>query len=268
MNTKTQAVAEMPAARNKPSLVMKLATRFGVDADKMLTTLKQTAFRTEKEASNEQMMALLVVADQYGLNPWTKEIYAFEDKFKGIVPVVSVDGWTRIINERHELDSIEFGYAPDDAEDAWIECTIARKDRAKPLTIREYLSECRRDTGPWKSHPRRMLRHKALIQCARLAFGFAGIYDPDEAERIRDANAIDSTATVISTKPATAAPKAIAREIEAPNVVPLADIQRLIDSTGIPETEFLHKFEIDCLDSLPLARVTEALDYLRNVHSG
>ena len=30
----------------------------------------------------------------------------------------------------------------------------------------------------------RMLRHKALIQCARLAFGFTGIYDQDEAERI------------------------------------------------------------------------------------
>jgi hypothetical protein len=29
-----------------------------------------------------------------------------------------------------------------------------------------------------------MLRHKALIQCARLAFGYGGIYDQDEAERI------------------------------------------------------------------------------------
>ncbi len=29
-----------------------------------------------------------------------------------------------------------------------------------------------------------MLRHKALIQCARVAFGFGGIYDLDEAERI------------------------------------------------------------------------------------
>ena len=32
-----------------------------------------------------------------------------------------------------------------------------------------------------------MLRHKAMIQAARLAFGFAGIYDEDEAERIKDA---------------------------------------------------------------------------------
>jgi hypothetical protein len=31
-----------------------------------------------------------------------------------------------------------------------------------------------------------MLRHKAMIQAARYAFGFAGIYDPDEAERIAE----------------------------------------------------------------------------------
>ena len=29
-----------------------------------------------------------------------------------------------------------------------------------------------------------MLRHKAMIQCARLAFGYTGIFDQDEAERI------------------------------------------------------------------------------------
>ena len=35
------------------------------------------------------------------------------------------------------------------------------------------------------AHPRRMLRHKALVQCARLSFGLAGIYEPDAAMRIR-----------------------------------------------------------------------------------
>ena len=36
-----------------------------------------------------------------------------------------------------------------------------------------------------------MLRHKAMIQCARLAFGYGGIYDQDEAERIVES--IDAT---------------------------------------------------------------------------
>jgi hypothetical protein len=29
-----------------------------------------------------------------------------------------------------------------------------------------------------------MLRHKAMVQCARICFGLSGIYEPDEASRI------------------------------------------------------------------------------------
>lgn len=166
------------------SLLARVAQKYGVDPDKMLSTLKATAFKGD--VSNEQMMALLIVAEQHGLNPWTKEIYAFPSQ-NGIVPVVGVDGWARIINERQELDGIDFNEAEDGS---WIECTIYRKDRHHPTKVKEWMSECGRQTAPWKSHPRRMLRHKALIQCARIAFGFGGIYDQDEAERIVEVDAI------------------------------------------------------------------------------
>jgi hypothetical protein len=33
-----------------------------------------------------------------------------------------------------------------------------------------------------------MLRHKAMLQCARTCFGLSGIYDPDEAKRIQKTN--------------------------------------------------------------------------------
>jgi len=157
----------------------KLAKRFDIAADpaEIVDTLKATAFRGQ--VSDAQMAALMLVSAQYGLNPWTKEIYAFPDRQNGIVPVVGVDGWARIINEHQQFDGMEF---EQDAESCT--CIIYRKDRSRPVKVTEYLAECGRDTGPWKSHPRRMLRHKAMIQCARLAFGFAGIYDQDEAERI------------------------------------------------------------------------------------
>lgn len=176
-----KALAKKDPAPQAPSLLAKVASKYSVDPDKMMVTLKNTAFRTKDGVSNEQMMALLIVADQYNLNPWTKEIYAFEDKHKGIVPVVGVDGWARIINEDPHFDGMAFDF---DAEDESCTCTIYRKDRKHPVSVTEYMSECRRNTGPWGSHPKRMLRHKAMIQCARLAFGFAGIYDQDEAERI------------------------------------------------------------------------------------
>jgi len=62
-----------------------------------------------------------------------------------------------------------------------VTCKIMRKDRAHPTVVTEYLSECIRNTDPWKK-PVRMLRHKAAIQCARYAFGLGGIMEQDEAE--------------------------------------------------------------------------------------
>lgn len=160
------------------SLTGKLAQRFDMDSSpELLDTLKATAFKGQ--VSDAQMTALLIVANQYGLNPWTKEIYAFPDSNNGIVPVVGVDGWARIINEHPQFDGLEF-----EQTDKECTCIIYRKDRAKPTKVTEYKDECSRDTKPWRSHPKRMLRHKALIQCARLAFGYTGIYDQDEAERI------------------------------------------------------------------------------------
>ena len=44
---------------------------------------------------------------------------------------------------------------------------------------------------------------KAMIQCARLAFGFAGIYDQDEAERIAETtHDRESTARRVTEAPA------------------------------------------------------------------
>lgn len=66
----------------KPKLIQRFAERFSVDPNKLFDTLKATAFkqRDGSAPTNEQMMALLVVADQYGLNPFTKEIFAFPDR--------------------------------------------------------------------------------------------------------------------------------------------------------------------------------------------
>ena len=108
--------------QTKPqSLIAKFAERFGVEPEKMMVTLKATAFKGD--VTNEQMMALLIVADQYSLNPWTKEIYAFPDK-GGIVPVVGVDGWSRIINQDPQFDGLEF---EQDAESCT--CITYRKDQ-------------------------------------------------------------------------------------------------------------------------------------------
>lgn len=206
-------MTDQPVAttRARKSLVAKFANNYGLEPDKMMSTLKSTAFRQKGrnavEITNEQMAALVIVADQYNLNPFTKEIYAYPDQ-GGIVPVVGVDGWARIINEHPEFDGLEFNYSTEKVENAehktapeWIEVVIHRKDRSQPTTVREYFDEVYRppfkqgSKGPWQTHTRRMMRHKVLIQGARVAFGFTGIHDQDEAERIIESDYIDVTPT-------------------------------------------------------------------------
>lgn len=192
----------------RASLVERFADKYHIAPAKLMDTLKATAFRQRGETvvTNEQMAALLIVADQYKLNPFTKEIFAFNDK-GAIVPVVSVDGWSRIINEHPAFDGLEFSYADELVTmpggkpcPAWCEVHIYRKDRNRPTIVREYLDEVYQAprgqgnfAGPWQTHTKRFLRHKALIQGARIAFGFAGIYDEDEANRIVDAQAVHVT---------------------------------------------------------------------------
>jgi len=176
------------------TLTNSFAARFGLgdNQEELITTLKATAFKGGA-VTDAQMTALMLVAQQYNLNPWLKEIYAFPDK-GGIVPIVGVDGWSRIMNDHPQFDGMEF-----DQDDEKCTCIIYRKDRSHAIKATEYMAECRRsNAGPWQSHPRRMLRHKAMIQCARLAFGFGGIYDQDEAERIVEGgNVIEGSATAV-----------------------------------------------------------------------
>lgn len=253
------------------SLVSRFAAKFNVEPERMVATLKQVAFRQRPgrdnrpppEITNEQLMALLIVSEQYGLNPWTKEIYAFPDKNGGIVPVLGVDGWIRIINEHPQLRDLELKYPDCEPEDPmpWFTTIIWRKDREKPVEITEWLHECYRDTEPWKTMPRRMLRHKSLIQCARVAFGFAGLYDPDEAERI--ANAIDVTPDPVPSKSQSLPPESRQDALPAPsNGEQLNLLRAAIDRTGVPENSVLKEFKVGALEDLSFDDGQAALEWI------
>lgn len=164
------------------SIITEMAHRFGMEKPAFEVTLRKTIMPVE--ATNEQMAAFLIVAREYDLNPFTKEIYAFPTQQGGIQPIVSIDGWLKIINSHPQFDGMMFEDHFEEGKLSAVGCHMFRKDRKHPVVVIEYMSECYRDTGVWKKYPARMLRHKATIQAARYAFGFSGIVDPDEAERI------------------------------------------------------------------------------------
>ena len=167
-------------------VIAEMAARYGMDRDAFERTLRATV--VPAETSKEQFAAFLLVAKEYGLNPVIKQIYAFPAKGGGIQPIVSIDGWIHMAINHPQFDGMEFDDILENGSLVAITCRMFRKDRTRAVEVTEYMSECKRDTDTWKKYPARMLRHKATIQCARYAFGFSGIVDPDEYDRIKDAN--------------------------------------------------------------------------------
>lgn len=170
------------------TVVAQLAERFAMQPVEFEQTVRKTV--CPGNITSEQFVAFLMVAREYRLNPIVKQIYAFPAKGGGIVPVVSIDGWLKVINDHPQFNGMEFADNLSDGKLVSITCRMYRKDRDHPTEVTEYMVECVRGTDTWKQWPARMLRHKATIQAARYAFGLSGIYDQDEAERMGDSHAV------------------------------------------------------------------------------
>lgn len=165
------------------SILGSLANHYGMDKAAFVQTIKATIM--PGNVTNEQLAAFCLVAKQHGLSPFTKEIFAFPSR-GGIQPVVSIDGWMKLINSHPDFDGMTFVDQFSEGQLTAITCRMHRKNHTHPVEVTEYMSECKRNTDTWKQWPARMLRHKAAIQAARYAFSFAGIMEPDEVERIDD----------------------------------------------------------------------------------
>jgi phage recombination protein Bet len=179
-----------------------MASRMSVEPTKLYDTLRETVF---KKATNEELLALVVVANEYDLNPFLKEIYAFPAKGGGVVPIISVDGWNKMLVRQEQFDGIEFSFEEgEDGKPISCTCTIYCKNRSRPVTVKEYYNECYRNTEPWNNMPHRMLRNRTLCQGSRIAFGFSAQLHEDEV--------IDVVSTVIPTErqlPSSPPPKVV-----------------------------------------------------------
>lgn len=188
----------------KSGALTTLSQRLNIDEAEMHGIVFNTLMKAKdgKQVTNEEFVTFLAIASEYKLNPLTKEIYAFSHR-GAIQPIVSIDGWLKIINQHNQFDGMEFSDQLDETGNLTaVTCKIYRKDRQRPTEVTEYMNECKGTSDPWKKWPARMLRHKATIQCARYAFGLSGIVDPDEAERIQSTVVSEPKGRVIEYYPA------------------------------------------------------------------
>lgn len=151
------------------------------------TSIQQTAEILHIEADDLQLwleqylgitpytqIQLLRLASKYQLDPLSDEINLLETK-EGYLPFITIDGWAKLINQHPQYAGMSLREPQQEAHELplWMECTIYRNDRILPIVIKEYLEEVRTDHPSWQLMPRRMLRHRVIQQCARLAFNIS-----------------------------------------------------------------------------------------------
>ena len=122
------------------------------------------------EATQETCLRLIA---EYRLNPRVDEIDLIQFEAGHWQVFITINGWAKLINAHPTFCGIEFSEASELEEGVplWMGCAIYRTDRIKPIEIREYFTEMKTEHAAWQQMPRRMLRHRAMQQCARLAFG-------------------------------------------------------------------------------------------------
>jgi len=194
-SVRLQAIYENQSAENAHKdlgIVQRSVARSGLTYETFVKYLTQNAFAGLCVWSESDLTRLLLAAERLCLDPLNGEIYAAQgsdDPMSPVLIVIGLNGWARMLNTNDVFDGMEFTESSDTTNGVpdWISCTIHRKDRRVATTVREYFCEVKGEQGAWLTHPRRMLRHKALVQCARVCFGLVGIFDHDEAARIREA---------------------------------------------------------------------------------
>jgi len=147
---------------------------------------------TYKQVPTKTILHMLRTAIKHDLDPLEEEITINQYDQTWQVSI-SVDGWIKLINRHPNFAGITFSESPEQDQrlPRWMECTIYRSDRPTPTTVREYLSEVQQEGGQWKKMPRRMLRHRSLQQCARVAMGIIASHPQEQLGKTTKVNKLN-----------------------------------------------------------------------------
>ena len=148
--------------------VSKAAEQLEIDESELLSWID-----LQIEVPAKTILVMLRTMQNLHLDPLNEEISftQYEDGHWQVF--ITIEGCSKLLNQHGQFNGLIFNQAETfiDGIPEWIECSIYRRDRIIPITVREYLIEVRSEKEIWQKMPRRMLRHRALQQCVRLAMG-------------------------------------------------------------------------------------------------
>jgi len=149
-------------------LLTSAVKKLGCTTGELTTWLNQTPNTPEAVQHN----ALRLIG-KHELDPFSDEISIHQYEDDRWQAFITIDGWSKLINSHPAFSGISFTESTElvGGVPTWMGCAIYRNDRVVSVEIKEYLCEIQTEHSIWKDMPRRMLRHRVIAQCARLAFG-------------------------------------------------------------------------------------------------
>ena len=146
-----------------------------------------------------QQNALRLIS-KHELDPFADEISINQYEDAHWQAFITIDGWSKLINAHPSFSGISFTESEELVGGApiWMGCAIYRNDRVVPIEVKEYLCEIQTEHSIWKDMPRRMLRHRVIAQCARLAFG---VSVPEQLRKNKLSSKAGNNARLIPSNP-------------------------------------------------------------------
>jgi len=173
-NSQARKLKDLTSKQGQPRSESRLDALVSETANALGIAIEELRYWAHEVIVPENVLkSMLATAKRYQLNPLLGQIDWELDLNGSYAVYIPIDGWIAMIHRESSFKGLAFNQSPE-AENGipiWMECTIYRSDLSQPITVREYYAELKTDHPVWQQMPRRMLRHKTLQQCARLAFG-------------------------------------------------------------------------------------------------
>lgn len=137
---------------------------------------------TAKNCNDTEFKLLCFMANQYGLNPLKKEIWAVKYSGNPALIFVGRDGLLNIAHRTNQFGSMETTCEIDKTTKKPVSatCVIYRKDYEKPFKNTVYFEEYDTHQALWRTKPKMMLMKVAESTCLRRSFNISGLYVPEE----------------------------------------------------------------------------------------
>ncbi len=169
-----QVLDQVVAATPRQTLIGRAADFLGTKPAQIFNLLrgkwKQT--KGEKPLSDEELTSGLALIARYELDPFAKEIYVARDKKGGLMTIIGVDGWIKILDRTPGYDGFTQEFTFTDSTETVMKSvttTIYSKLRSHPVKYVAFMTEYKKQAGfVFATMPMHMLRIFSLRHAIRL----------------------------------------------------------------------------------------------------